>query len=497
MCYKGNAPFPMTFSFRAQRATLVAAFCVLAAIYGFAWFLPAIGLDYDDANFLIDARSIAGGHGLAAGNLPPLFPALLGLFTLVSQQTQWLKLLPLVCAIGWLLLTRRLLLKMGASRNGAWLLIMLAAACPAVIFLSTNLLPETLFGLLVTAALLALLEERAVLAGVLAGLATITRTGGIALLFACILTLIARRRFRAAAFFAAAAMLICAPWFGWSLARFSNGVNRIPAEVFTGLAASEKLVVLFQNFVALLESPFSLLSGTTSVYFIAATVVVLIRCFYVRRQLIPDMFVVLYCLSLLVWITPPTRYMAPILPLAFWIVWRVFRMMRNQEALAALVLIAVATPLAADGIRLPAARRDGTFPIEITAADNWNNMRTLFAFIRANTAPDDVLLANLDGAFYLNTGRRTVRGFVPNDFDLYYLKRQSPISPDQLSSAIIRERVSWVVLTPDQGRPESDSFHASVEALERGGVLEPVGILGLSAGYEMFRVDRSLWSRLQ
>lgn len=482
----------MTFSFRAQRATLVAVCCVLAAIYGFAWFLPAIGLDYDDGRFLIAAQAIAGGHGYAVGetNFPPLFPALLALFTLVSQQTQWLKLLPLACAIGWLLVSRRLLLKMGASRNGAWLLIALTAACPAAIFLSTNLLPETLFGLLVTAALLALLEERTMLAGALAGLATLTRTGGIALILACMLTLVARRRFRGSAIFAAAAMPICAPWFGWSLAHFSNRVNHVPAEIFTGLAASEKLVVLFQNFISLMESPFSLLSGVTNVYFIAATVAILIRCFYVRRQLIPDLFVVFYCFSLLVWTTPPARYVAPILPLAFWMVWRVFRLMRNQEALAALVAIAVAVPFAADGIRLFAARANGTFPLETAATDNWNNMRRLFAFIRANTAPDDVLLANPDGAFYVNTGRKTVRGFVPNDFDLYYLKRQSPISPDQLSNTIIQDRVSWVVLTPDRGRPESDSFHASVQALERGGILEPVAVTGLNSDYQILRVTR-------
>ena len=482
----------MTFSLRAQRATLVAVFCMLAAIYGFAWFLPAIGLDYDDANFLIAARSIAAGHGYAAGqtNFPPLFPALLALFTLVSEQIQWLKVLPLGCAVGWLLLSRRLLLKMGASRNGAWLLILLTAACPAVILLSTNLLPETLFGLLATAALIALLEERPGLAGGLAGLAALTRTGGIGLILACILTLVARRRFRGSAIFAAAAMLICAPWFGWSLAHLSSGEQRVPTEIFTGLAASEKLVVLFQNFLALLQSPFALLSGVTHVYFIAAAVVVLLRCFYVRRQLVPDLFLVFYCLSLLVWTTPPMLYVAPILPLVFWIAWRVFRLMRNQEALAALVLIVAAVPLAADGFRLVAAHRDGTFPLETVAADNWSEMRTLFAFIRGNTAPGDVLLANLDGAFYLNTGRRTVRGFVPNHFDLDYLKRQSPVSPDQLSKAIIENRVAWVVLTPDRGRPESDSFHASVAALERGGILEPVAVLGAGSGYQVFRVAR-------
>src|ERR1035438_4240979 len=175
----------MTLNRGAQRAMIALFFFAVAAVYAVAWSLPAIGLDHDDAGYLITAKAIAAGHGytieslptpIPQTNYPPLFAALLALFTIVSGQTWWLKLLPLACAAGWLALTRTLLLKMGASRNAALLLVGLTAASPTVVFLSTNLLPETLFALLATAALLTLLEERALLAGILAGLATLTRT---------------------------------------------------------------------------------------------------------------------------------------------------------------------------------------------------------------------------------------------------------------------------------------------------------------------------------
>ena len=109
-------------------------------------------------------------------------------------------------------------------------------------------------------------------------------------------------------------------------------------------------------------------------------------------------------------------------------------------------------------------------------------MQTLFGFIRANTAPGSVLLANLDGLFFLNTGRKTVRGFTPNGFDLFYAVRQSAATPDQLSNAIVQQRAGYVVLTPDLGLAESESFHRSVEALERGDVVEPVPIPGEPRG---------------
>jgi hypothetical protein len=486
----------MTFTPRAQRVTIAVFLCLVAALYAYAWWLPAISLDSEAAAFLVTARSLATGHGYVIENLPrpvpqtnfpPLFPAMLALFTLVSQQAQWLKLLPLVCAFGWMLLTRGLLLKMGASPNSALLLIGLTAASPTVIFLSTNLLPEALFGLLATAALLALLEERAFLAGALAGLATLTRTGGVGLIVACILTLVARRRFRGAVLFAAVAMGMTAPWFGWSLAHLSRGLSGESLDIFTSLAANEKLVVIFRNFLAVLASPLSLPAGFRSPYFVAGTLVLLARGLWVRRQLVPDLFVALYALSLLVWTVPPERYVAPILPLFFWMVWRVFRTMRNREALAALVVIFLAAPLVADGMRVLPAIASGMFPRDRIAADDWGRIDTMSGYIRAHTASDAVLLANLDGTFYLSTARKTTRGFVPDPFSLYYLDRPS-ISPDELSKSIIREGVGWLVLTPDRGLAESSSFHVSVQALERGNVIEPVAIPGLPRDYQLFQV---------
>lgn len=476
----------MTWNRRAESALIAIFFCALAAVYAVAWFLPAIGFDHDDAGYLVAANALAAGHGQS--HYPPFFPAVLALFTLVSRQALWLKLLPLGCTAGWLALTRNLLLKMGASKNGALLLAGVTAASPTVVFLATNLLPETLFALLVTAALLALLEERAFLAGFLAGLATLTQTAGIALIAACILTLVVRGRLRRAAIFAAVAMVMAAPWFGWSLAHMGQDGSYITSNLLTSLAANEKLVVLTRNLLALLGSPFSLLTGFTNILFVIAIFVILIFSLVVRRQVVPDLFLALYGMVLLCRISPPERLVAPVLALVFWIAWRAIRMMATREALAVLAVIAIGFTLWADAIRILPARREGYFSIAGVPADQWTDMQNLFGFIRANTGPDAVLLGDLDDTLFLNTGRKTVRGFIPNPFNLFYGAPQAAVTPDELSNAIVRSKVDYVVLTPDPGLAESPSFHKSVEALERGGVIEPVSIPGAPRNYRLLRV---------
>jgi hypothetical protein len=495
----------LTLSRGAQCAIIAIFFTLLGVVYGFAWFAPGIGLYHDDAVYLVTAKSLAAGHGYTIESLPhpipqtkypPLFPALLAVFTLVSQKAWWLKLCPLACAAGWLALAHRLLLRMGATRNDALLLVGLTAASPTIVYLSTSLMSESLFALLTTAALLMLLEERAWLAGAFAGLATITRTAGLPLIAACILTLVIRRRFRSAVIFAAIAMVIVGPWFGWSLAQATPDAyygthNYVVSNIITGLRANEKLAVLTRNLILLLASPFSLLTGMTNPLSVIGTILVVGGSLYVRRQLVPDLFAALYCLMLLCWTWPPERFVAPLLPLILWIVWRALRQIPIREAVVAAALVAALLPLWADGSRLGVTRKSGVFPASATAPDNWYAMKSLFTYISANVPSDSVLLANLDPLFYLNTGRHAVRGFAPNGYTLFYAQRQEGVTPDQLSAAIVDSQVNYVVLTPDLDFAESVSFHRSVAALERGGVLEPVVTPGVPADYRLLHVTQS------
>ncbi|HWF07083.1 MAG TPA: hypothetical protein VG297_01405 [Bryobacteraceae bacterium] len=496
----------MTWSAGAQRASistyLVATyFALIAVLYGIAWFLPAAALDHDAALNLVTAKAIAAGHGYVVDSVPtpvsetsrpPLFSAVLALFVLVSSNAQWLKLAPVASTAGWLALTYRLLLRMGASKNGALVTTGLAAASPMVLFLGTNLVPESLFALLTTGALLALLDERAFLAGVLAGLATLTQTAGVALIAACVITLLARRRFQAGATLALTSTVIAAPWFGWSLAHLTHDLPlqgvQSASNIFTGLAANEKAVVVGHNLWDLFASPISLLTGYSSASTIALTAVVLGWCFVVRRQTVPDLFLLLYSLVLVCRVAPPERSIAAVLPFVFWVAWRALRRVGSAPALAAIAVIVAIAPLGPDVVRIARARAAGNLSSVATPPNNWYELDRQFAFLRSAASVEDVVISDNDSAFFLSTGRKAVRGFVPAAYELSYAPQPVLVTPDQLSRAIIEQHAGWVSLTPDRGLRESPSFHQSVEALERGGIIEPVMVPGAGRDYRLFRL---------
>ena len=320
-------------------------------------YAPAIGLFHDDAVYLETARSLASGHGYLIESLPspipqtkypPLWPALLALFVLVSENPLWLKLPALLCTAGWLALSYKLLRRMGATYWGAMALVLIAAASPTTVFVASHLLSEPLFAMCVAASLIALLDDRPLTAGALAGLATITRSAGLPLIAAAIVILMARRRLRSAAVFTAAALVIVAPWMGWAIAHASNhpyysGVSYASTSILTSLKASEKLTVLAMNTLFLIGTPFTLISGAGSIYAALVTFALYFWALIRRRQLIPDLFVGLYCAMLLCWAGPPQRFVTPLFPLVLWILWRAFQNAKRTELLAACLIIALAT----------------------------------------------------------------------------------------------------------------------------------------------------------
>jgi hypothetical protein len=126
---------------------------------------------------------------------------------------------------------------------------------------------------------------------------------------------------------------------------------------------------------------------------------------YRRRQLIPDLFVLLYCFALLIRVDAPARLMTPILPLALWIVWRVVREVRVREVVAAATLLIALVAVWADVKRLPNALRQGVFTAADRAPDDWRELGIMFGYIRAQTSPDTVVMANLDA--------RVCSGWIP------------------------------------------------------------------------------------
>jgi hypothetical protein len=478
----------MKLTLAAQRTLMALFFAIVAVVYVIAWRAPAMGLYNNDAAVLVSAKALAAGHGFVIDslpspvpqtNFPPVFPLLLAAFLKISDQAQWLKTVQLVCTVAWLIVAYRLLRKMSAEHSGALLLVGLTAASPMVVFEATHLLPEPLFAFLVSGALLALIEDRIVPAGALAGLACLTNVMGIPLVAACALTLTVSGRFRRATIFTAIAVIPAAPWYTWAMVHAPNGSVHI--------AANERALMLGTNLISVFTGPFELLSGKNDLYAAIFTFLLTGWCLWKRRRLVPDLFLLLYAAMLLFWPGPPVQLLAPVLPLIFWLFWRVFRHIRIQEALAAGVLIVALLPLWIDATRLPVALRNGDFPSSAETPNDWKEMTRLFAAIRDNTSPDAVLIAVPDPLFYLNTGRKTIRGYVTNPYSTFYQPSGQAVAPDQLFAALQSNAAGYVALTPNRDFPDSAAFHKSVEALERGGILEPVEVPGLSPEYRLLR----------
>jgi hypothetical protein len=446
---------------RIRRISLICLLAALAVLYAIAWFSPAVGLEYREGANLMQAVT---GH---VETNPPLFPWLLGLFALVSRQPLWLKLLPLLCTAGWLALTWRLLGKMGAGRACAWTMVAIAAASPAAEHLATGLYPEMLFGLLAIGSLLALLDERPILSGIAAGLATITMTSGAVLIVACLLTLVTYRRLRAAVMFLVPAMLFASPWLGWYMAH-----GGMPA---AKLALNEWGILIWKNAMWLAAAPFTAMSGYATLYPGLLTAVALLIVLIRRRRFVPDLFFGLYCIALICRIEPPLYAFVPVLPLLLWMLWRAVRggRFRLIAQISAIGLIAPALWFGA---------------VQALRPTGWSDMQKMFAVIRANTPANAVLMADLDPVYALNTDRTTVRGFTPDGFRTWYAPPRPLVTPDELYAALPAHHIEYVVMAPDRDLPQAAAYNDSIEALERGEQVEPVELPGLPAGYRLLRV---------
>jgi hypothetical protein len=206
--------------------------------------LPHLGWYHDDTLYWIGGQSIAQGSGYRILSLPnqpyqtkypPLYPLLLaGVWKLAPSFPDNLR--PALL-LGWLLLplyvitARRTLRDLGLGPQSSWGLASALALSPVIVVLSVSLMSELLFCVLLFSALTCLQRAQAtrqiLLAGLLAGLAYLTRAAALPLLAAGPLWLLLRRRPRhAALFFAAMAPAVIA-WTLWVKAHLQPSTDLV------------------------------------------------------------------------------------------------------------------------------------------------------------------------------------------------------------------------------------------------------------------------------
>ncbi len=197
-----------------------------------------IGVFFDDGIYALQAKALAAGQGFVYPQLPgtppaihypPAFPLLLAFVWKIAppfpESTMWLKMVnPVLLGVAAALTTRLTMRLLGWSALASAALVVLGCANVPTMVLTSVLLSEPLFLVVLALALLAaaaLVEQGgqrwAVLAGVAAGAVVLTRTVGGVMLPAMLIVLALERRWREAATFAGVAFVVLLPWqlFVW------------------------------------------------------------------------------------------------------------------------------------------------------------------------------------------------------------------------------------------------------------------------------------------
>src|SRR4051812_32066310 len=103
------------------RPAAITLCAVSALLYALGLLDPALGMDREEAAMVALVR-----------------PWL----ALDADAVRWLRLVPFVCTVGWLLVLRRLLHKLGAGHTEALVITVLTMVAPVTIGLATHLDPE-------------------------------------------------------------------------------------------------------------------------------------------------------------------------------------------------------------------------------------------------------------------------------------------------------------------------------------------------------------------
>jgi hypothetical protein len=306
--------------------------------------MPHIGWFHDDTVYWTAARALAEGSGYRILNLPqqpfqtkypPLYPFLLAgvwkLFPAFPENLRPAMLLAWVMLPLFIVAARSLLRDLGLPDPVNWFLAGALALSPVTVLLSVTLMTDLLYCLFVFSVLVVLQRAQgaraALLAGLLGGLAYLTRTSALVLFGAGVLWLLWRRRYGLAVVFAGPMVLAMFGWGRW-VAGHSNHSSDLAVLYYTdylryqlyGFSWAEAPIVLARNLAFFLAAITQLLTSQVGGIFWRLFAVAAIAGAYRlgrRSGLHPyHVFAALLTMLHLAWPGPPDgRYLLPIAPL--------------------------------------------------------------------------------------------------------------------------------------------------------------------------------------
>jgi hypothetical protein len=424
--------------------------------------VPQLGERHDDGLYYASAKSLAEGHYRieslpgkpAQTKYPPLYPLLLSLAWRVNPAFP--QNLPIAAGLTWLALPALLAAlwryypRIGISGWRMWLLLALLAVNPYIILFSVTLFSELWFTALLIGVLL-LVEDAArtgshpafaAAAGVLAGLAYLTRTAGIVLLLTGAVYLWARRERAKALWFGAGMLPFVAGWTVWvRLHQLQTNDESLVYYVdyvkyeFYNVHLNNLHLVVWKNVDAWLWGMGSLMVPKVSQSFAVKVLAIVIAAAMISgvvrmvrkgAALHYAAFAAATAFMLVIWHFPPNeRFSLPLAPLAFAglltelehfsaMTRAGLRHVDRSQRVAAAIMAGLAAVIVAGALALQ-LYVSGVFLDETARGQRAGNLEQAgdYAWIRGHLPPDAVLIAYDDPVMYLYTGRPAMRLPMP------------------------------------------------------------------------------------
>ncbi len=485
---------------RAWIAPLVAGIVVLAVAASLIDSLPIGGL-FDDAAYVVLAKSLATGHGFRWLNLPgapfathfpPGYPALLAalwkIYPRFPANVLLFKIANAVClalaAAGVVVLAHR---RLGFSREVSVAVALAGAVAIPSLELSTQVLSDPLFLSLLLPTLLCAerivesessLTEVALLGGIV-GILMLVRTQGIAVTGAVGLLLLVRRRPSHAAVFLSVCVAVMLPWQLWVGAHAFGSAAIVGGDYepyITWLAGGYReggasvvgaTIVRTGRDISDVLALYTARSTPAWVQDTASAAVILLAGFgfgrFWRRARVTAVFLPLSFAIILLWPGPAARYAGGIWPLVVLLVAAGIGDVAGARPTSVVSRAARWASLA--GATLLAAGYVGVNAIgyryriwSAVPRQNASALRPVIRWARERTSPEAVIAASLEPAIYLYADRRVV---PPTRFAVQEFFRPTTAAEraDQLRAIMSTYHVDAVASFAE------DSLRAAVESM--------------------------------
>jgi hypothetical protein len=518
-----DAALPATRTKFVRAAVLILITAVLAPFYWTSYHTPAVGFHHDDAIYVVTGKALASGEGYRLVHVPDkpeqtkypvVLPAVLASIWMISpefpQNLPFLKLVPLIAAIGWLWATYRLL--SARKPAAAAPIIFLVAASPVSIFFSTSILAESLLAIFASLSLLWLDRagdshtgvRDALVAAVFASLAFNCKTIGVLVVIAGAVTLAWQRRYKALLVFALISVALCLPWVVWQFAHADaatvdsyNSLNNYYKDwSLLGRPWQEQIAVVRRNLLLIALFPIFYFGGSPhvlSVCLAVASTAFLIAGFIgdIRKfRLQPlHIYTALYLLTIVIWPWPPFRFLWSISPFLLYFGYLGLAGAWRQAPVLATIAIVIcfgfALPQQRNAVKLASAPTLASGPPQI----RWPDFLQAMEQVRSKTSSQDRMLGMLDPTIYLYTGRQAVRGFNADPVKLFYSDDAEHALGDEreFERSISLRRIDWILDMPPGHFAEGPVLSKLIEEYLATRNYAPDDVLTAAPGFRLIK----------